>query len=242
MQSPILILGASGGVGAEIARKLAGSSPTPLILHGRDAQRLVNLSAELGAGTTTALADLTDPAAVSQLFAGIGLAHKRLSAVIFSVAAPFRYRLAHNTAWDEFQVQFDAQLKALHLCCTAALPLLASKTETSRLVVVGSEVTLTHPAKTAAYTAAKAAMTSYAQVIAKEWIKKRVRVHIVAPGLMKTSLTDHLPAEFLDQLVETMPEQMLTSTQDVAGVVEFLLTDAADTIYGQPVQVSRGAR
>jgi len=69
-----------------------------------------------------------------------------------------------------------------------------------------------------------------------------VRVHIVAPGLMKTSLTGHLPAEFLDQLVETMPEHMLTSTNDVAGVVEFLLTDTADTLYGQPMQVSRGTR
>ena len=88
MQSPILILGASGGVGAEIARKLASARQTPLILHGRNAQRLASLSAELGANTTTVLADLTNPAAVSQLFAGIGSAHKRLGAVVFSVAAP----------------------------------------------------------------------------------------------------------------------------------------------------------
>lgn len=242
MQSPILILGASGGVGADIARTLASAGPTPLILHGRNAQRLAELAQSLGPTATTVAADLTDPAQVSAMFTSIGSTHQRLGAMVFSVAAPFRYRLAHNTAWDEFQTQFDAQVKALHLCCTAALPLLASKNDAARLIVVGSEVTLTHPAKTAAYTAAKTAMTAYAQVIAKEWIKKRVRVHIVAPGLMKTSLTEHMPPEFLDQLAETMPEQVLTSTQDVAGMVQFLLTDAADAIYGQPVQISRGAR
>jgi NAD(P)-dependent dehydrogenase (short-subunit alcohol dehydrogenase family) len=98
------------------------------------------------------------------------------------------------------------------------------------------------PPKTAAYSAAKAAITAYAQVLAQEWLLHNIRVHIVAPGLIKTALTADLPDEFLDLLAQDMPEARLTTVYDVAALVAFLMTDAADTLYGTPIRVSRAAR
>ena len=114
---------------------------------------------------------------------------------------------------------------------------------TRRVVLVSSEFAVASPPmKTAPYASAKAAMTAYGQVIAKEWIRHGIRVHIVAPGMVKTPLVSHIPDEFLDQVAASMPEGKLTTADDVADMVAFLMTDAADTLYGTPIRVSRGER
>jgi NAD(P)-dependent dehydrogenase (short-subunit alcohol dehydrogenase family) len=247
VSDPILILGASGGIGQAIARRLSGAG-RQLILHGRDKARLEALSVQLGGACSIEAADLCDPLDAAALFERIRGAQGRLGGLVFSVAAPFSNKLAHRTAWSVFDGQISTQLKALHLSATAAYPLLADGTGTRRVVVVSSEFAISSPPiKTAPYAAAKAAMTAYAQVIAKEWLRHGIRVHIVAPGMVKTPLIAHipdefLPDEFLDQVAGAMPEGSLTTAEDVASMVEFMMTDAADTLYGSPIRVSRGER
>jgi NAD(P)-dependent dehydrogenase (short-subunit alcohol dehydrogenase family) len=240
--SPILILGASGGIGSAIASRLSRTGQ-PLILHGRDPVRLAALAANLGGTCNVESADLCEEAETAALFKRVRDVHGRLSGMVFSVAAPFANKLAHRTAWSQFDCQISTQLKALHLSASAAYPLLADGNGTSRFVLVSSEFAVASPPiKTAPYAAAKAAMTAYGQVIAKEWLRHGIRVHIVAPGMVKTPLIAHIPDEFLDQVASSMPEGRLTAVADVAGIVEFLMTDAADTLYGSPIRVSRGER
>lgn len=239
---PILILGASGGIGRAIASRLSGVG-YPLILHGRDTARLTALSTHLGGACFVEAADLCDEADANALFNRVRDTHGRLGGLVFSVAAPFSNKLAHRTAWSVFADQIATQLKALHLSASAAYPLLANGNGTRRVVLVSSEFAVTSPPiKTAPYAAAKAAMTAYGQVIAKEWLRNGIRVHIIAPGMVKTALIANIPDEFLDQVAGSMPEKQLTTAGDVAGMVEFLMTDAADTLYGSPIRVSRGER
>jgi 3-oxoacyl-[acyl-carrier protein] reductase len=239
---PILILGASGGLGGAIASRLAQEGYT-LILHGRDKQRLQSLSTRLGGGFSVEAADLSSETDTASLFDRVAKAHSRLGGMVFCVAAPFTNKLAYRTAWSVFDEQIATQLKALHLCAAAAYPLLADSGVTRRIILVSSEFAVTPPpVKTAPYAAAKAAMTAYGEVIAKEWLRKGIRVHILAPGMVKTPLIAHLPDEFLEQVASGMPEGTLTTAEDVAGMAAFLLTDAADTLYGTPIRVSRGER
>jgi 3-oxoacyl-[acyl-carrier protein] reductase len=242
VSDPILILGASGGLGSAIAARLAADG-SALILQGRDRARLTALSASISGKCFIETADLCDEADTTALFKRIRDTHARLGGLIFSVAVPFANRLAYRTAWSVFESQLSTQLKALHLSASAAYPLLADREGTRRVVLVSSEFAVASPPiKTAPYTAAKAAMTAYGQVIAKEWLKHGIRVHIVAPGMVKTPLIADIPDEFLDQVAASMPEGRLTSADDVAGVVRFLMTDAADSLYGSVVRVSRGER
>lgn len=238
---PVLILGASGGIGRAIASRLSRARYS-LILHGRDTTRLAALSADLGGTCFIETADLCDEADAAALFERIREAHGCLGGMVFSIATPFANKLAHRTAWSTFDRQISTQLKALHLSATAAYPLLSGGNGTRRVVLVSSEAVATPPIKTAPYAAAKAAMTAYGQVIAKEWLGKGIRVHIIAPGMVKTPLIAHIPDEFLDQVAESMPEGRLTTVEDIAGIVEFLMSDAADTLYGAPIRVSRGER
>ena len=67
-------------------------------------------------------------------------------------------------------------------------------------------------------------------------------MHILAPGMVKSSLTDHMPDRYLDQVVESMPEKQLTTVDDVADMAEFLMTPKADTMYGSIIHASRAER
>ena len=90
--------------------------------------------------------------------------------------------------------------------------------------------------------AAKAALTAYARVLAQEWLGRGVRVHILAPGMVKSAMTAELPDMYLEQVAEAMPEKRLTSAEDVAGTAAFLMSEAGDVLYGTVVLVSRAQR
>ena len=241
MQNPVLILGATGGIGSAILQDLT-ERHIPVIAAGRNLEKLQNL-AKLPHVCATYSADMTNESEVAEMAVRIAGRHAQLSGLVLSIAIPFSNRLTHNIAWSFFQAQIDSQLKAFHLAARAFLPCLAHPPATSRLIVISTEYVLgMPPMKTAPYVAAKAALTAYAQVLAQEWVTRGIRVHIVAPGLVKTDLVAAMPDEFLDNIAAGMPEKRLTSAADVAEVVRFLLTDAADPLYGTIIQTSRAAR
>jgi 3-oxoacyl-[acyl-carrier protein] reductase len=236
-----LILGASGGIGSAIAHRL-GRDNVPLVLHGRQRDQLEAVAATLP-GCALELADVSSEDEVNALAARLRQQFGRLSGAVYSIAAPFANRLAHRTRWSAFETQIDNQLRGIHYCATALLPLLSQDDETTRLVILSTEFVIgAPPVKTAPYVAAKAALTAYSRVIAQEWLDKGVRVHIVAPGMVKTKLVSNMPDEFLEDVASRMPEGRLTTAEDVAETVAFLFTAAADPMYGTPIHVSRAAR
>jgi NAD(P)-dependent dehydrogenase (short-subunit alcohol dehydrogenase family) len=240
LPQPIVIFGAAGGIGRAISLRLAADG-WPLILCGRDPDTLAALAAETGG--EAAPCDGTREDEVQRLFETIAGRHGTLAGVIFSIAVPFDNRLTHRTPISVFSEQMRSQLDALHFIASAAFPLLSGAESMSRLIVVGSEVTIgAPPIKTAPYSVAKAAMTTYAAVIAQEWLKHGIRVHVLAPGMVRTKLVANMPDMFLDQLAGAMPEKMLTRAEDVAEMAAFCMTDAADPLYGMPVRISRGPR
>ena len=244
MQAPILILGASSTLGGAIARKLSKDG-RQLILHGfKGRNRLRELASECD-GAQILTADLTNENSVKVLFDEVSKIQDGLSGLIFSVAEKFAHKLTHRTQWSEFQAQFDSQLKAFHFCLTEAMPLLKSSEseDSSRVIVLSTEYAIgIPPLKITPYVVAKSALTSYAKVIAQEWLKHNVRVHILAPGMVKSNLTAEMPEMYLKEFTKMMPEKCLTSVMDVASVASFLMTEAADSLYGTVIPVTRGNR
>lgn len=241
MQAPVLILGAGGVIGGAIARKLAADG-NPVIVHGsRETDALGRLASDLESPKLTL--DVTDEAAITEAAGALKQRHGTLAGLVYAVATPFPHKLTHRTDWSVFQQQMDTQLKGLHLTMSAFRPLLADHDGTARVIVLSTEFMIgMPPVKIAPYLAAKAAMTSYAQVVAQEWLKAGIRVQLLAPGMVRSALTGDMPDEYLDQVAEAMPEKMLTRAEDVADVAGFLMTGAADTLYGTLVPVSRAGR
>lgn len=241
MQAPVLILGASGTLGGAIARRLFADGHA-LILHGNSSrQSLQDLAGACG-DAPTICADLTDEKAVESLFETIAKSQDGLGGLVFAVACPFPHKLTHRTPWNVFQAQLDSQLKAAHLSLTTALPLLKAA-GAARVLMLTTEYAIgMPPVKIAPYAAAKAALSAYAKVIAQEWIAYHLRVHILAPGMVQSNLTADLPDMYLEQVAAAMPEKRLTSPTDVADVASFLMTPAADSLYGTVIPVTRAER
>ena len=244
MQDPVLILGATGSIGGAIAKRLVIKGP--VILHGRNQKKLNLLKSDLSNSEhqiDSYLADLRRLDEVESLFSKIVMQHKKLSGVVFSVAQPFSKKLTHNIPWKDFSEQIDSQLKSLHFVVQNALPLLKESNSGARVVILSTEFLIgAPPIKTASYVSAKAALTAYSRVLSQEWLKHNIRVHILAPGMVKSSLIADMPDRYLDQVVESMPEKQLTTVDDVADTAEFLMTPKADTLYGTIIHASRAVR
>lgn len=241
MQDSTLIIGASGTIGRAIAEQLHEDGQS-LILHGRaDSDRLVSLSKALAAPGFAA--DLADDDEAAAFVEAILNKHPRLAGIVFCAARPFPHKLTHRTGWSVFQDQIDSQLKALHTVLQGLKPALENREEGARVVILSTEYVVgTPPVKIAPYIAAKAALTAYGQVIAQELLKVGIRVHILAPGMVKSALTADMPDEYLDMIAAEMPEAQLTDAADVARVCAFLLSPDADPLYGTIVPVSRANR
>lgn len=241
MQGLVLVLGASGTIGGAIARRLAADGHALALHGGGESDRLAAIGEELDAPTFAA--DLSDPAAVGRLFEDVAKLDRRLTGLVFAVARPFPHKLAHRTGWATFDEQMSSQIKALHHVLTAAKPMLEDPEEDARVIVLSTEYVLgAPPIKIAPYVAAKAALTAYARVAAQELLKSNIRVHILAPGMVKSALTADMPDEFLDQVAEGMPEKRLTAPEDVAEVARFLMRPEGDSLYGTVIPVTRATR
>ena len=244
MQNPVLILGASGEIGKHIAEKFNQIGQS-LILHGNKNAPPKIRSCSDSQTIETVHADLTDEISVQNLFDSIGKEHTALSGVVFSVAQPFSNRLSHRTPWRVFDEQIQTQLKAAHITLSAAYPMLKEhgKDTAARVIMISTEYSLgLPPIKIAPYVAAKSALNAYALSLAQEWLGSNIRVHILAPGLLRSNLTSHMPERYLEELTKNMPEKKLTSAEDVANFAAFLMTAGSDPLYGSIIPITRGKR
>lgn len=244
MQNPVLILGASGGIGKHIAEKFRQNGQS-LILHGNKNTPPKIRSLSDSQTIKSICADLTDEKSVQKLFNFISTEYSALSGVVFSVAQPFSNRLSHRTPWRVFDEQMQTQLKAAHLTLSAAYPMLKEhgKDTVARVIMISTEYSLgLPPVKIAPYVAAKSALNAYSLSLAQEWLVSNIKVHILAPGLLRSNLTSHMPELYFEELIKNMPEKKLTSAEDVANFAAFLMTADADPLYGSIIPITRGRR
>lgn len=241
MQDPILIVGASGTIGAAIAKKLKQENFN-LILHGRvKNQKLKKIGDELS--SPIIYGDFSKSDVVEREFLKLNRENKNLLGLVFSIAEPFLNKLTLNTPWSSFEKQLNSQLKAFHEIMIHSKSLLTHRSNGSKVLVISTEYLLgSTPIKIMPYIAAKSALTAYAKGLAKELLPLNIRLHILAPGMVRSNLTNHMPEEFIKIIENKLPEKKLTSAEDIASISNFLLNEDSDILYGNIIHASRGDR
>lgn len=232
-----LITGASGGIGAAIARALHRRG-AEVMLGGTRREALDALAGELGERAHTAVADLADPAAADRLAKDAEAAMGRVD-ILINNAGVTRDALLLRMNDADWQTVLDIDLTAAFRLTRALLRGMVRRRH-GRVIGVTSVVALSGNPGQANYAAAKAAMIGMSKSIAAEVAGRGITVNCVAPGLIVTAMTDRLAPEQRARLAGTIPAGRFGAPEEVASAVVYLASSEAAYVTGQTLHVNGG--
>jgi 3-oxoacyl-[acyl-carrier protein] reductase len=232
-----LVTGASGGIGAGIARALHGQGAI-VVLSGTREPALRELEAELGERAHVCPADLRNPAAPDALVAAAEAVAGPLH-VLVNNAGYTQDMLALRMKDEDWQGVLDVDLTAPFRLARAALKGMLRR-RAGRIIGIGSIVGATGNAGQANYAAAKAGLVGMTKSLAQEVGSRGVTVNMVAPGFIQTAMTDVLPEAQRSALAERIPLGRLGQPADIAAAVTYLASDEAGWVTGATLHVNGG--
>ena len=237
-----LITGASGGLGDKIARTLHAQGAT-LALTDRSPERMEKLKEELGANVECFVADLGNSEAISQLVKDVEAKFGRIDILVIDIlvnnAGLTRDNLFMRMSDEDWQLVLDVNLTAGFKLAKAAVRGMM-KRRFGRIIGIASVVGVTGNAGQANYSASKAGMIAMNKCLAQEVGSRGITVNSIAPGFIRTPMTDVLPDDVKAALLAKIPEAKLGEAQDIANVVAFLASDEAQYITGQTININGG--
>ena len=231
-----LVTGASGGIGAAIARSLHAQGAV-VALSGTRRDTLQALAYELGTNAHVCPADLRDPAAPDALVAAVEAIGPL--AILVNNAGFTRDMLALRMKDEDWQAVIDVDLTAPFRLCRAAIKVMLRR-RAGRIIGISSIVGATGNPGQANYVAAKAGMVGMTKALAQEVASRGVTVNAVAPGFIDTPMTEALNEAQKAKLMEGIPLGRMGSPDDIAAAVVYLASDEAGWVTGATLHVNGG--
>ena len=233
-----LVTGATGGIGEAIARALHAQGAT-VALTGRREAELARVAESLGgARVLVAPADLADPAAPAALVEQVEAALGSLDIVVNN-AGFTRDMLALRMGDADWNAVLEIDLTAPFRLARSALRGMMKRRH-GRIISIASIVGVTGNAGQANYAAAKAGLIGMSKSLAQEVATRGVTVNVVAPGFVKTAMTENLPEAARTTLLSRIPTQRMGAPEDVAAAVVYLASTEAAWVTGQTLHVNGG--
>lgn len=235
-----LVTGASRGIGAAIAKELAGKNAfvigTSTSEKGASAITDMFKAANLE-GVGLAL-DVTDLDAIAATIKTIATDYGNVT-ILVNNAGITRDTLMMRMKNDDWDAVIDTNLSAIFRMCQAVLkPMM--KARTGRIVNITSVVGHMGNAGQVNYAAAKAGVTGFTKSFASEIGSRGITVNCVAPGFVQTDMTSELPEEVVSQMNTRIPMKRFGQPQEIASTVAFLASPSASYITGETIHVNGG--
>jgi 3-oxoacyl-[acyl-carrier protein] reductase len=232
-----LVTGASGGIGSAIARGLAAQGAR-LAVSGSNSDKLESFRASLGGEHVALPCDLSDGAAVDALVPQAVAALGKLD-ILVNNAGVTRDNLAMRMKDDEWDQVIRVNLEAaFRLVRAAAKPMM--KARFGRVVSITSVVGQTGNPGQANYAASKAGLVGMSKALAQELASRNITVNCVAPGFIRSAMTDGLPEAQKAALTGRIPAGDLGTGEDIAAAVVYLASREAGYVTGQTIHVNGG--
>ena len=232
-----LVTGASGGIGAAIARALHAQGAS-VALSGTRRDALDALAAELGERAHVCPADLRDAAEPDQLIEAAEAAAGPLH-ILVNNAGMTRDMLAMRMRDADWQAVLDVDLSAPFRLARATLRGMVRR-RAGRIVNISSIVGVTGNAGQSNYAAAKAGLIGMTKALAQEVASRGITVNAVAPGFIVTAMTESLTEAQRTKLSDSIPLGRLGQPDDVAAAVVYLVSDEAGWVTGATLHVNGG--
>ena len=232
-----LITGAAGGIGEKIARTLHSQGAIVALTDMR-AEPMEKLAQELGERAYVFVANLTNSEDVNNLVKNVEEKLERID-ILVNNAGLTRDNLFMRMSDEEWQLVLDVNLSAGFKLARAAVRGMM-KRRFGRIIGMASVVGVMGNAGQANYSASKAGMIAMNKCLAQEVASRGVTVNSIAPGFIKTPMTDVLTDDVKKALLSKIPVGDLGTAQDIANVVAFLASDEANYITGQTININGG--
>ena len=233
-----LVTGASGGIGSAIAKALAAQGAT-LALSGSNEEKLKAFAAELGGDHKTLVCNLSDPASVDALIPQAVEALGGKIDILVNNAGITRDNLILRMKDEEWADVISVNLEAaFRLARAAAKPMM--KARFGRIISITSVVGVTGNPGQANYAASKAGIIGMSKSLGQELASRGITVNCVAPGFIRSAMTDALNDAQKGAILQKIPAGDLGNGEDIGAAVVYLASREAGYVTGQTLHVNGG--
>lgn len=236
-----LVTGGAQGIGFEIGRKLSANGAI-VILGDMNLERAqsaaAKISAETGQKAEGVQANVTNSADVTLMVNNALDKFKHID-ILVNNAGITRDQLLLRMSEEDFDAVLSTNLKGAFLCSKAVSRSMI-KTGGGSIISIGSVVGLNGNPGQANYAASKAALVGFSKTVAKELASRLVRANVVAPGFIRTAMTDSLSEQARASLLAEIPLARFGEAGDIAEAVLFLASDRSSYMTGQVLRVDGG--
>lgn len=231
-----IVTGAAKGIGKAIAEKLT-SENYQTILIDVDEEHGMELANRLGENAKFMSCDISNQEQVAGMFNSVVSEYGAVDVVVNNAGI-----IRDNVIWkmpaEDFDKVVDINLKGTWLMCKEAGTLMREQ-KRGRIVNIASRAWLGNRGQSN-YSASKAGVVGLTRVLALELGKYGVLVNAIAPGLIDTPLTQKLPENVQQKLIEAQPTKSMGKPEDIANAVSFLCDEKTQFITGQTIYVDGG--
>jgi 3-oxoacyl-[acyl-carrier protein] reductase len=233
-----LVTGATGGIGAEIARTLHDQG-AHVVLSGTREAVLQELAGSLGGRVSVAAANLGDAAAVDGLIEAAEAAAGTPLDILVANAGITKDGLLMRMKDEDWETVIKVNLESYFRLSRAAMRGMMKRRH-GRIVGITSVVGVMGNPGQANYAASKAGMIGFSKALAQEVATRGITVNCVAPGFIESPMTEALNEAQKAQILSTIPTGRLGAGSDVAAAVAYLASDEAAYVTGQTLHVNGG--
>ncbi|STP11409.1 3-oxoacyl-ACP reductase FabG [Helicobacter cinaedi] len=239
--SNVLITGASKGIGAQIAKTLAGYGLKVWINYRSKPELADNLKNEIESSGGKAAVIKFDASVEEEFVAGLKAITESDGALSYLVnnAGITNDKLALRMSVGDFDSVIEANLKSCFIGCREALKIMG-KQRFGSVVNIASIIGERGNMGQTNYAASKGGMIAMSKSFAYEGAPRNIRFNCVTPGFIKSDMTDELKPEAIESYLKNIPLARFGEANDVAEAVAFLLSNASSYITGEVLKVNGG--
>ncbi|HPD33316.1 MAG TPA: 3-oxoacyl-[acyl-carrier-protein] reductase [Bacteroidota bacterium] len=235
-----VVTGGCRGIGKSIVIKLAEEGAFVYALDYKipEENEVFIENIEISKSVKCLQADVTNMQSIEQCFEKITNEAQRVD-ILVNNAGITRDNLLLRMSEAEWDAVLDTNLKGAFICSKVASKIMISQ-RYGRIISIASVVGLMGNAGQSNYAASKAGLIGFTKSIARELSSRNILVNVVAPGYVRTQMTDALNTEQKKAFIENIPLKRIAEPEDIANAVAFLASDEASYITGQVLNVNGG--
>lgn len=235
-----LITGSAQGIGKEIALTLAKSGANVVIndVNREAAEATVDEIRACGVKSEAVIADITDSSSVNEMIKTVTEQFSTLD-ILVNNAGITKDGYIMRMSDEQWDIVLNINLKGAFNCLRAVTKPMF-KQRSGAIVNISSVIGVMGNVGQVNYSASKAGLLGVTKTAAKEFAPRNIRVNAIAPGFIRTAMTEALPEEIQKKYLEGIPLKRYGTTNEVANLVHFLVSDASSYITGQVIHVDGG--